>query len=214
MLDFKVDEIDLFPNHIWVSEISNIDNESIAEYVNKIKDHDPKGIGRSNIGGWHSHSYEVLEPLADDLKNLLEESTEFVNDYCAEKTKVSDLMIGNYWFIVNSKYNYNAYHNHQGSFLSAAYYVQAEGDVGQFFIERGDSAEYYFKDRTGKSEFTATNFNIVPKTGNFILFPSWLKHGVGQNLTDKDRIVLSINYVLPLDVTGKRYEEIKVGTNR
>ena len=33
MLDFKVDEIDLFPNHIWISEISNIDNDTILNNV-------------------------------------------------------------------------------------------------------------------------------------------------------------------------------------
>ena len=34
---------------------------------------------------------------------------------------------------------------------------------------------------------------IVPEVGILVIFPSWLEHGVNQNLCDADRISISFN---------------------
>ncbi len=34
---------------------------------------------------------------------------------------------------------------------------------------------------------------IVPEAGTLVIFPSWLEHGVNQNLSDADRISIAFN---------------------
>ena len=38
--------------------------------------------------------------------------------------------------------------------------------------------------------------SYVPEEGKLIIFPGWLLHGVKQNLSDEDRIVISGNIKL------------------
>ena len=43
------------------------------------------------------------------------------------------------------------------------------------------------------TELSTSGFSIKPEEGNLLLFPSYLYHDVGKNLSDEDRIVISFN---------------------
>ena len=208
MLEFHVKDYNLFPTYVWETQITGVDNESILSYIYDKENQDPAGVRRSNIGGWHSHPYEVGDMPPDSFKELLHDCEEFVNDYCGKYTGVNDLVIGNYWFITNKKYDYNNQHHHLGSFLSCAYYVKAPKDSGRIVLMRDDHGEYYFGNRSGTSEYTSLAHTFEPRESTFLVFPSWLLHSVEQNLSDEDRVVLSINFCLP---PSTKPREEKVG---
>ena len=43
------------------------------------------------------------------------------------------------------------------------------------------------------TDLSTSGFSIKPEEGNLLLFPSYLYHDVGKNLSDEDRIVISFN---------------------
>ena len=38
------------------------------------------------------------------------------------------------------------------------------------------------------------NAAVAPESGKLLMFPSWLEHGVGQNMDDMERISMSFNF--------------------
>ena len=44
---------------------------------------------------------------------------------------------------------------------------------------------------------TSSEATYKPITGMLLIFPSWIKHGVTVNKSNKERIALSFNYGVP-----------------
>ena len=201
-LEFISNEHSLFPTPLWQVQIKGVDNEALKEYAYNLRDN-TEGVVISNRGGWHSK--EIIEPLPESLEKLFVNFEAFTNDYCAQITGLNQLRLGNFWVNINSKYDYNRTHDHQNSILSGVYYVDAEGDdVGAFVAERDDTAEFFLGSYKNQTPFTGTSFSIVPLTGFAFLMPSWVKHSVEQNLTDKDRISIAFNLIRH-DIEEKPY---------
>ena len=190
-LEFISNEHMLFPTPLWQVQIKGVDNDAIKKYVYNLRD-TTEGVVISNRGGWHSK--DILEPIPEALENLFSNFQSFVNQYCAQITGLNQLKIGNFWFNINSKYDYNRTHDHQNSILSAVYYIDAEGDnIGSFVAERDDSAEFFLGTYKNISPFTSTSFSIIPLTGFAFIMPSWVLHSVEQNFEDRDRISIQIS---------------------
>ena len=78
--------------------------------------------------------------------------------------------------------------------MSAAYYVKAPDNCGSFKVTNPNLIS---RERITASEKN-TEFNqniaqIKPKEGDLLLFPAYLPHSVGMNLSEEDRIVISFN---------------------
>ena len=98
------------------------------------------------------------------------------------------------WAIINKKNNFNLEHTHPNNYLSAAYYVKAPDNCGSFKVTNPNLIS---RERITASEKN-TEFNqniaqIKPKEGDLLLFPAYLPHSVGMNLSEEDRIVISFN---------------------
>ena len=192
-LEFISNEHMLFPTPFWQIQIKGVDNEALKEYAYTLRDN-TEGVVISNRGGWHSK--EMLKPLPDALNLLFTNFQGFVNDYCAQITGLNQLQVGNFWFNINGKHHYNRTHDHQNSILSAVYYIDAEGDdIGNFVVERDDTAEFFLGSYKNLNQFTGTSFPIKPLTGFAFIMPSWVKHSVDANLEDRDRISLAVNFI-------------------
>jgi uncharacterized protein (TIGR02466 family) len=192
-LEFISNEHMLFPTPLWQVQIKGVDNDAIKKYVYNLRD-TTEGVVISNRGGWHSK--DILEPIPEALENLFSNFQSFVNQYCSQITGLNQLKIGNFWFNINSKYDYNRTHDHQNSILSAVYYIDAIGDnIGSFVAERDDSAEFFLGTYKNITPFTSTSFSITPLTGFAFIMPSWVLHSVEQNFEDRDRISLAVNFI-------------------
>jgi uncharacterized protein (TIGR02466 family) len=54
---------------------------------------------------------------------------------------------------------------------------------------------YYPKKRV-YNEFNSAIAKIRPEEGKLLLFPSYLHHGVDENLSEEERIVISFNVIV------------------
>jgi len=157
-LEFISNEHSLFPTPLWQVQIKGVDNEALKEYAYNLKDN-TEGVIISNRGGWHSK--EILEPIPDALNDLFGNFQGFVNDYCAQITGLNQLQVGNFWFNINGKHDYNRTHDHQNSILSAVYYVDAEGDdIGNFVAERDDTAEFFLGSYKNLNSFKTMSYRL------------------------------------------------------
>jgi len=193
MLQFNSKELHLFTTPVWEVMIQNVDNDSIVQYAQGLRQKYP-GVSISNSGGWHSKELDL--PLPQALDNLINDLTLFINDYCAQITNIRDLVLGNWWININGKHDYNAEHDHQNSVLSAVYYVQVQDDnTGNLVIHRDDSSRYYLGNHRGLSHFSQQSYVTSPTTGKAVLFPAWTKHSVERNNSDTERISIAFNFV-------------------
>lgn len=196
-MEFKVFERLWWATPVWQCPVLGIDNRTIREYCLNVREQKP-GVNISNKGGWHSN--EVLLPIPEDLEQLFNDLTIFVNDVGARYTGTKSLVLGNWWININSKYDYNAPHDHQNSILSGTYYVSVpDKNMGDLVLHRGDSAEFFLTSKIQR-EPTMANALSVPcpvEESMFYLFPSWVKHSVERNNSDLDRISIAFNFVDP-----------------
>ena len=196
MIEFKTKEQHIFTTPVWESMITGVDNQSIKEYAHKLRNKYP-GAQISNRGGWHSK--ELDTPLPESLDNLINDLTQFLNNYCAQWTDINDLMLGNWWININGKYNYNAEHDHQNAILSAVYYVEVLADnTGDLKLHREDSSRYYLGAYTkNQTHFSSQSYISKPTCGKLVVFPAWTKHSVEMNNSDTERISIAFNFVKP-----------------
>ena len=122
-----------------------------------------------------SHFIQVLDNAVQDYANVIGYSQ---SDYKLQS-----------WVNKFDKGSYGDSHTHMNSDISGVYYYQTTGRDGDFFFE------------TPVDQFACSNawmqlsgrYVVVPKVGQLMLFPGWIRHGVDENLTDDARISISWN---------------------
>jgi len=89
-----------------------------------------------------------------------------------------------------------AQHSHDGSLLSATYYVDAPEKCGDLVLPDpigARRAHRAFTHTTGKTFFTMPEVGYPPQAGRLIMFEAWVPHSIQCNKSDKVRISLAFN---------------------
>ena len=171
-------------------------NEELINYIFKLKKKDKIGNNRSNIGGWHSPNFELLEEerpihfiikFKDFLKNII--VNEFGWEYLPNKQRIVAM-----WAIINKKNSFNIMHNHQNCYLSGSYYVkkpEKSGDIS--FFDPVEPKTYRYPEKEKGTFHSNQVVTLKPEEGDLLVFPSYLYHSVQPNLSDEDRVVISFN---------------------
>ena len=194
-LNFISREHMLFATPFWQTKVEGVDNEPIKKYCYEMRDKKP-GVVISNRGGWHSK--DILQPIPDELQNFFNQVQNWANNYCAQITGITDLVLGNWWVNINPQYTYNRTHDHQKSILSGVYYVDCEGEnIGELVVERDDNMEFFAGKYLNQSPLCLNTFRMLPYTGFLLMFPAWTYHSVEANLENRDRISIAFNLVDP-----------------
>ena len=197
-MDLSYSTTNLFPVPIHIFDVNGFNQikNQLIDYAYDLKKKDSEGVTISNRGGWHSK--EILKPIPNELQNFFNQVQGWANNYCAQITGITDLVIGNWWVNINPKYTYNRTHDHQKSILSGVYYVDCEGEnIGHLVVERDDNMEFFAGRYQGSSPICINNFTMLPYTGFLLMFPAWTYHSVEANLEDRDRISIAFNLVDP-----------------
>ncbi len=166
---------------------------------------DPKGVGRSNVGGWHSDVDMMkwggapAQKLADTAIAVAKRMSSFPganhDDYhwlCQMWANVSDSGASNHL------------HMHPGNLWSGACYI----DMGGAEDNPDLGGAFYFEDpRFPLINMHNTRFRFAgadgapmqlmpevrPKAGEMLMFPAWLRHGVKPYHGDGLRISVAFN---------------------
>ena len=188
----------LFPTPVFHFRVENYQelNAELENYILNLRKKDEKGQKKSNAGGWHSHNFDLTnDNTAKKFAKIFEEFYKkvIINEmgwkYNSNKVKMEGM-----WSIINKKGSFNIQHNHPNAYLSSAYYVRQPEKSGniKFFDPREQKNIRYPKIKN-YTDISAVITEITPKEGDLLIFPSYLYHSVGENLSEDDRIIVSFN---------------------
>ena len=196
MKNYKVYK--LFPTPIFHLEVENFKKLNIAleNYILDLKKKDKDGQKKSNYGGWHSPFFDqkndkILKRFSDIIQNFFIKI--FVDEmgweYNPDKVKITGM-----WSIINKKGSFNIQHNHPNAYLSAVYYVKVPKNSGNIkFFDPREQKNIRFPKIKSYTDTSAVITEITPKEGDLLIFPAYLYHSVGENLSEHDRIIVSFN---------------------
>lgn len=196
-----------FPTPVIVATLP--DAESLNAELKRVileRERKDKGVQHSNLGGWQSSwDFETwggtgVNSLLDAARNL---ATRLTSDRTGKEVRIA--WKTNVWANVNRRGHGNEFHTHPGAYWSGTYYVDdgGAGDSqelsGAFEIQdpRGVAPAMYaphlgFAMPGGQS--AGASELIFPKSGQLILFPSWLQHAVRPYQGDRLRISVAFNF--------------------
>eukprot|EP00040_Diaphanoeca_grandis_P001802 m.19600 g.19600 ORF g.19600 m.19600 type:complete len:541 (+) comp12536_c0_seq1:241-1863(+) len=166
----------------------------------QFEQHD-RGVYKSNKGGWQSRDLKRLNQThpeeIEELISLIHVAiVEFLKYGAAGSVTASekagavvDVHVKEAWVGINRNQHSNAPHVHPRSVISGVVYLQTPAWTNN------QSGRLVLRDPRGH---VATGWNshthaIQPKTGDIVLFPSWLEHYVEPHREDEARIVVSFN---------------------
>ena len=189
----------LFPTPVWTIQLENFRmiNEEMYNFIKESQNKDQKGIKKSNNKGWHSKDFNMKEIETQNfIKNISPFIEKVITDMNWEKDKQS-VKISNMWAIINTGGSTNSRHQHGNSTISGAYYVRAPENCGDIvFYDPRPAPVFYYPTAVSSNFLNAQVNSITPKEGALILFPSYVDHSVNENLSNKERIVISFNVTI------------------
>ena len=189
---------EFFPHPVFQYKLENFDNinNELSNYIYKLKEDNHVSQKLSNINGWQSHFFLLSDQMSAGYKFFLQVQP-YIHDvfksygwvYSPKKIKCSGM-----WAIINKKGNFNTEHIHPNSNLSAAYYVKAPKNCGDFkvFTPNAINRDKY-PPRETPTELNRVVAQLEVHEGDLLIFPSHLPHSVLPNETDEDRMVVSFN---------------------
>jgi uncharacterized protein (TIGR02466 family) len=170
----------------------------LAPILDYIDDLEKQGqfYQRHQSQGRQTENFDILEqkklfPLFQNVDPLI--------DLISNKWGIQKkLRLINFWVNIDKKHDYSISHYHIEGIISGIFYVKIPNNTSRVIFERPDLQEHYFEGDT-VNEYNYKNYSYTAEENRLILFPSYLKHRVEQNLTediDDRRISISFNYGL------------------
>ena len=185
-----------FSTPVWAYTIGSYKetNEEIYNYIKNLQKKDENGIVKSNIKGWHSKNFDLKDPAPINFINLI---SPYINKAITDMDWDMDhqnVNISSMWSIINIGGASNSKHHHGNSELSAAYYVRAPQGSGDIvFYDPRPAPVFSHPKSKGPNSLNAMVNSIKPVEGGLVMFPSYLEHSVNENLSEKERVVISFN---------------------
>ena len=172
-----------FVTPIWSFHIGDsLKNE--IETCYRIEKETPSEI-KSNVGGYQSgnvclrtHFLSLTKKLSPSLEKI------------AEDVGMS-FDVSNAWININRKNNFNKLHLHPHCAFSVIVYLKTNDNSGKITFYNPAAVDSFLIDDT-LNHFYGT-YSFIPKVGDVLVFPAYLKHFVEPNLSDEDRISIAFN---------------------
>ena len=167
---------EIFPTPVW--HIKGAPQQLIDELLHgaEICKNSVETSARSNEGGYQSPPF--------DWDQFHPEGKKYIEDIVRGEIK-KDIEVRSWWYNINPTGAWNTPHSHPGSDLAAVLYLT---DTNGEFVFLPNTSRTIDDNRGYKSMKTMK--------GEFIFFPSDMMHMVLPNLTEKDRICISMNIVV------------------
>jgi len=190
----------IFWESVWIDNLKEVSVLPLIDECYRLKETDPSGVNKSNQGGWQSQDICNLDNFQKCFTAINGRLQGILDQFLIKDIYVAG--IAQCWININPTNSYNSIHSHPRSFLSGVFYIQGnDSDQGCIVFEdsqgSGIREQYLFDDMfCGRNGLNTTQTRYPPITGNLIIFPSWLRHQVDQNLSQEDRISISFNIIL------------------
>jgi uncharacterized protein (TIGR02466 family) len=192
-MDQNVKVFDLFPVPLYVTTYEG-DTTEIVNYFDSCEMNEPQG----GYGIISKDSYVVdnpiCKPLADFAMHHFKEFATNVMRYDYE-----ELMFAQSWLTYKKPGQFHKAHTHPNTLLAGVfYYEHYEDDAAICFSKEAKSYHRSYLEPSLLSDYQQYPYSqeeiyFKPQQNNFIIFPSYITHGVPPNMTNRVRKALGIN---------------------
>lgn len=209
-----------FPTPLVIAQVplGPEDNARLRETILAREKSHP-GVHHSNLLGWQSADDLIKWGGAEGEKVLAFAKAladRLAGDRAGNRVAVNWFV--NAWANINRKGHANDAHAHPGAVFSGCYYVDdggiaddpALGGAFQISDPRGIAPAMYAPELAvalSGCQSAGGNEVIPPKTGQMLLFPAWLSHGVRPYLGNGTRISIAFNFAIPMAAAAGETEE-------
>ena len=188
----------LFPQPIFKYQVDDYKtlNSELIKYIYKLREEDSDGVKKSNINGWHSKSFNLsdVNNIPNKFFSHISKHIQDVFDKYGWTFDPPKVKCTSMWAIINKKGNFNIEHTHSNNYLSAAYYVKAPENCGNFKASNPNIISRNVYPKSDKStELNSNSASINVSEGDLLIFPSYLPHSVEENKSEEDRVIISFN---------------------
>ena len=190
-----------FPTSIYIHDVPNpeVMNQELEKNILKWQQENPKGVKKTNYGGWHSPTTMHNKPEYQQLMAIL---FNMVQEIFKKEQLEPSVSIGNIWANINPPGAYNKSHNHANALFSGVYYVKVpnnkEATSGYLELFEPRPGPLIIRPRQNDKDLPNVYWKKVsynPVQGRIIVFPAWLWHEVHTNNTKESRISVSFNFI-------------------
>ena len=187
----------LFPTTILIADHPDAGrlNAALLEIVVATRNADPEGRKRSNVQAWQSDRLDrSAQPIQEFCRFVLDHGMQFARAHQWNVDGAVTLVMPELWVNVNGPNSFNQLHTHPNSLISGVYYAKTPADSGELILhDPRKQASVYQAPLSGRNFRNVHQYQVEPKEGRLVLFPSWLEHGVGQNRSEEERVSFSFN---------------------
>ena len=188
----------LFSKPLYVAE-TNIDTKKCVSMLKKDDFYFDKEKG-VNISSATDSLYVLEDKRFKFLKDeLLKEIKEFTMGTMGYSNKFD---ITTSWFTKTEPGQGSKTHNHNNCMISGVLYLQTKENCGNISFQNYDNKRYKLQLK-GLNLFNSPEWQIEPKDGLLLLFPSEVYHNVLKNNSDTTRYSLAFNLV-PTGLIGDK----------
>ena len=183
----------IFPTIMHDYYYEKINEKDAIDFCYEQKKLDPIGKEISNRGGWHSDFFNINDD--NIISHIL---TEGLSESIFTALNPSLELSITYWIMINCPNSYNTSHTHPDAHFSGVLWLKVPENSGKIKFDNPFNHSGYteilsylpeLKDQTA----FYNGMSYDPKVGRMISFPSSLRHEVGINESNEDRIAISYN---------------------
>ena len=150
-----------------------------------------------NCHVWSSYAYDDQLFKRPEFQEISRVIAKYVRAYMDKRQWKGEakMLMTELWVNYQEKYQYQEYHDHRERVVSGIYYIDVpEGTPG---IMMQTPLKANFDDLFFNEDAVQEVNHLKIETGDILLFPSWLNHGVKANMTENARINIAFNFGIP-----------------
>jgi len=189
-----------FSEHVGIFRIDQSICDDLIPILLDMRDNLPSD-GRSNVNGWQKNYLQDI-PEFGQLKDQISNQFDLYIAKLHEMYYVREgnnepkwaISIDNLFANVNGPGSYHVLHNHAGCNYSGVVYLQTPnqgGPCGNFYLR----SPFYSPWMGSMQAETTKDYqaSFESEKGMGLIFPAYMMHSVGPNMTNDDRIAVSFN---------------------
>jgi uncharacterized protein (TIGR02466 family) len=164
------------------------------KFWERVEDNNPEFIRGGNLCSYQ-HEPAVHDLFPNETEHFVNFATECAKEYWKDLDYFDGLepYVLDMWANFTPKHGWINSHLHISMPLNAVLYLDACPEQGNIVIENPNDQLLATQPINYRETFQFEQ-EIEVNTGDFIIFPGFLKHKVRKNMSDRPRMVLGLNF--------------------
>ena len=205
-MTFHIHQETFFPTSVYIYDLKDPTamNQELEKNILKWQEEDPKGVSRTNCGGWHSPTTMGNKP---EYQRLIAELFTIMEEVFKKEQLEDSVALANMWANINPPKAWNIKHNHANAFFSGSYYIKTPVNSGKLELFEPRAGALLLRPRQNEENLSRDYWKSVafePRAGRIIIFPAWLEHEVKANESNDNRISVSFNFIQSMPIKGAK----------